>query len=76
MCEVAANMFGLKFKLQRDNTSAITGCIATELFDGRGNITFEKAFCKSQSTHLKDTTEETQPFQKVKLKRTKRQAGN
>ena len=76
MCEVAANIFGLKFKLQRDNTSAITGCIATEIFDGRGNKTIGKAFCQSQSTFMKDTTEATQPSQKVKLKRTKRQAGD
>ena len=76
MCEVVANMFGLKFKLQRDNNSAITGCIATELFDGRENKTIGKAFCQCQSTLMKDTTEPTLPSQKVKLKRTKRQAGD
>ena len=76
MCEVAANMFGLKFKLQRDNTTAITGCIATEFFDDRGNKTIGKAFCQSQSTLMKDTTEASQPSEKVKRKRAKRQAGD
>ena len=38
-CEEAANSLGLKFKLQRDNTRAITGCIATEVFEERGNRT-------------------------------------
>ena len=76
MCGIAANILGLKLKLQRDNSSAITGCIATEIFEENGNRTMEKAVCQSESTQLKDTTEATQPSQKVKLKRTKRQAGD
>ena len=76
MCGIAANILGLKLKLQRDNSSAITGCIATEIFEQNGNRTMERAVCQSESTQLKDTTEATQPSQKVKLKRTKRQAGD
>ena len=76
MCGIAANILGLKLKLQRDNSSAITGCIATEIFEENGNRTMEKAVCQSESTHLKDTTEATQHSGKVKMKRTKRQAGD
>ena len=76
MCGIAANILGLKLKLQRDNSSAITGCIATEIFEENGNRTMEKAVCQSESTHLKDATEATQHSGKVKLKRAKRQAGD
>ena len=74
-CEEAANSLGLKFKLQRDNTRAITGCIATEVFEKRGNRTSEKAICQSEPKQIEDVTEASHLSARVHLKRTKRNAG-
>ena len=74
-CEEAANMLGLKFKLRRDNTRAITGCIATEVFEGRGNRTSEKAICQSETKQMEDVTEASNLSARVQLKRTRREAG-
>ena len=74
-CQQAADILSLSFRVKRDNTSAITGCIATSnsVSGGRGNTTIGNPICQSVSSTIGGTTEATNLYTGVQLKRTKRQ---
>ena len=74
-CEDAADILGLKFKMRHNNTGDITGCIATGVFEEKGDETVEKSICQRKPTRPVDTTEASHPSTRVQLKRAKRQAG-
>ena len=65
-CKQAAHSLGLSFQVQRDNTSTVTGCIATE-----ENTTIGKAICQRQS--VSNRMRKTTP--RVEVKRRKRESG-
>ena len=75
-CQQASSILGLKSELRRDNTSFITGCVATVVFEAKGNHTLEKAICKSAPIKLEDTTKASHLSYGNQLKRIKRQAGD
>ena len=77
-CQRAAEILSLSFRVKRENTSAITRCIATSnsMSEGRGNTTIEKPICRSVSTNIGGTTEAAAFSTGVPLKRTKRQVYN
>ena len=65
-CKEAAHKLklSLSFQLERDNTSSVRGCFATE-----ENSTIVKAICQSETNRRRETTP------KVEVKRRKRSAG-
>ena len=75
-CQQASSIFGLKFELRRDNTSFITGCVASVVFEEKGNHTVEKAICKSAPIKLDATKKASHLSYGNQLKRIKRQAGH
>ena len=77
-CKRAAHTLSLPFQLQRDNTSTIVGCIATEnsVSKESGNTTIGKPICQNMLRGMGGTTEASFFSERVQLKRNKRQTGD